>query len=461
MIVSSPERIVNPTSTRRSRILEHYRYAETVPGFSVSQSIGGPNGFFRVGPSAVCYGQSAGAVRPTVNGHALFDASPDVRNEGSTVVLPFDPDEVLDNLRYERYVSVSGWHAWVQESWIRDFYYSLRPILPVSMRKLLQKAYLRDWDAIRFPNWPVDRSVDYLFERLLVLAVRASGMDRLPFIWFWPDGYQACAIVTHDVETAVGRDFSEQLITIDDEYGIKSSFQIVPEERYSVPPAYLQMLRDRGCEINVHGLNHDGNLFRDRKTFLDKAKQINAYALRFGARGFRSPILYRNADWFQDLDFSYDMSVPNVARLEPQRGGCCTVMPYFLPGGLTELPITATEDYTLFHILKDYSTVLWKQQMGMIRDGHGLIHFIIHPDYVVDSHALDVYKALLQEINRLASDSDVWMTQPGAVDRWWRNRAEMNLVPDGRNWRIEGEGSEDAKVAYACLDGDRLAYEFD
>src|SRR2546425_12755629 len=35
-------------------------------------------------------------------------------------------------------------------------------------------------------------------------------------------------------------------------------------------------------------------------------------------------------EWFDALDFSYDMSVPNVAHLDPQRGGCCTVMPYFV-----------------------------------------------------------------------------------------------------------------------------------
>jgi len=44
--------------------------------------------------------------------------------------------------------------------------------------------------------------------------------------------------------------------------------------------------------------------------------------------------MYQNADWFQELNFSYDMSVPNVARLEAQRGGCCTVLPYALPGGI-------------------------------------------------------------------------------------------------------------------------------
>jgi nucleoside-diphosphate-sugar epimerase len=76
--------------------------------------------------------------------------------------------------------------------------------------------------------------------------------------------------------------------------------------------------------------------------------------------------MYRKADWFKYLCFAYDMSVPNVAHLEPQRGGCCTVMPYFLPGGMLELPLTTIQDYSLFHILQDYSLAVWKQQIQLI-----------------------------------------------------------------------------------------------
>jgi hypothetical protein len=55
-----------------------------------------------------------------------------------------------------------------------------------------------------------------------------------------------------------------------------------------------------------------------------------------------------------DLNDSFDMSIPNVARLDPQRGGCCTVLPFFI-GDIVELPVTTTEGYSLFHILGDYS----------------------------------------------------------------------------------------------------------
>src|SRR6185436_14464232 len=112
------------------------------------------------------------------------------------------------------------------------------------------------------------------------------------------------------------------------------------------------------------------------------------------AQGFRSAVLYRNVDWYDALEFSYDMSVPNVAHLDPQRGGCCTVFPYFV-AKILELPVTTTQDYSLFHIINDYSIDLWKQQIALIRKNHGLISVIIHPDYIIETRARRVYTDLL------------------------------------------------------------------
>jgi hypothetical protein len=95
----------------------------------------------------------------------------------------------------------------------------------------------------------------------MTLTLQASNESRIPFIWFWPEGYKACAIVTHDVETKAGRDQLDELMSIDESFGIRASIQIVPEKRYSVSRELLSMIRNRGFEVNVHGLDHDGNLF--------------------------------------------------------------------------------------------------------------------------------------------------------------------------------------------------------
>src|SRR4030095_13902574 len=108
----------------------------------------------------------------------------------------------------------------------------------------------------------------------------------------------------------------------------------------------------------------------------------------FECGGFRSGAMYREQRWYEAFGFAYDMSVPNVAHLEPQRGGCCTVMPYFV-GDILELPLTTLQDYSLFHILDDYSLTLWQRQIASIREQHGLITFLAHPDYLVDPGALE------------------------------------------------------------------------
>ena len=326
----------------------------------------------------ICYGQTTGNTSATVH-KPLWDASQHVASQEWTIVLPFDLTQVVDSLRYERYVKQSS-QWWLEEQWVKNIYYLLRPLLPTSLRRHIQKLALGGWDTIPFPRWPVDRSVDTLFEKLLVLTMHTLHLDRMPFIWFWPEGHTACAMLTHDVETLAGRDFTGRLMDLDEAYGVKASFQIVPEQRYNVSPAYLDAIQERGFEVCVQGLNHDGRLFGNYEVFLRCAKKINHYAQQFGALGFRSPILYRKVEWFKALCFSYDMSMPNVAHLEPQRGGCCTVMPYFLPGGMLELPLTTTQDYSLFHILEAYSLALWRQQISIILDGHGLMSFLIHPD---------------------------------------------------------------------------------
>jgi hypothetical protein len=166
-------------------------------------------------------------------------------------------------------------------------------------------------------------------------------------------------------------------------------------------------------------------------------------------------VLYRKQVWYDALKFSYDMSVPNVAHLDPQRGGCCTVMPYFL-GDILEIPVTTIQDYSLFNILNDYSISLWKQQIDIIMRKHGLMSFIVHPDYVMKPRELAVYKTLLDYLARLRQERAVWITTPGEVNRWWRQRAAMRLVESSEGWQIEGLGREQACIAYAAEEEGRL-----
>ena len=157
--------------------------------------------------------------------------------------------------------------------------------------------------------------------------------------------------------------------------------------------------------------------------------------------------MYRNLAWLHAFQFSYDMSVPNVAHLDPQRGGCCTVMPYFI-GDILELPLTTTQDYSLFHILQQRSLDLWKKQIAMIQERHGLISFIIHPDYVNEKWSSNLYDALLGYLAELRADHAVWMALPREVDRWWRARREMRLIQENGTWKISGTSG---RTRASCL----------
>jgi len=175
-------------------------------------------------------------------------------------------------------------------------------------------------------------------------------------------------------------------------------------------------------------------------------------------KGFRSPVLYRKQAWFDALEFDYDMSVPNTARLEAQRGGCCTVMPYFI-GDLVELPTTTAEDYTLFHILQDYTTEVWRRQLGTVLEFNGLFNLIAHPDYLIESRGRETYRRLLSEMRASAESHFVWCPLPRDAAAWWRARDKMSVVGEGTSLRVEGDETGRARVAFARLDGDRVMFE--
>ncbi|MBZ5676610.1 MAG: hypothetical protein LAP61_20420 [Acidobacteriia bacterium] len=432
-----------------SALVDFYRCPERM---TAGPSLHKQPGNFAFGFDASHNEQSAFSPLHTLESIDLTDSDRDV--------LPSSVNDLraVDDLRFERYLSKEdAGRSLLSSETLRRAYYCARPVLPDSLRKTLQRFSLRNWDKLPFPQWPVDTSVEQILEKRLLHSMKIGKLDRFPFIWFWPGGASAAAIITHDVETGAGAKFIPRLIDVDDEFGIQTSFQIVPERRYAVPRDLLDDIRRRRCEVNVHGLNHDGNLFRDRRTFLKQARLINQYVRTFGAEGFRSACMYRNVSWFEELDISYDMSVPNIAHLEPQRGGCCTVFPYFV-GRILELPLTTVQDYSLLHILRDYSITLWKRQIQLITAKHGLISFIVHPDYLLEERAMTVYRALLAHLSRLRCEKNIWFARPGEVNRWWRERSAMKLTLERGTWRISGQGREHARIAFASVKDGRVEY---
>ena len=140
---------------------------------------------------------------------------------------------------------------------LKKAYYLVKPIIPrrlqIAMRRLRARIKLRtDGHA-----WPIDE--------------KAGGH---PKNWQgWPDRKRFAFVMTHDVETEVGRDRCLELMRLDQEYGIVSSFNFVPE-RYDVSKELREHLVRHGFEIGIHDLKHDGKLFTSRSKFFESAKLI-------------------------------------------------------------------------------------------------------------------------------------------------------------------------------------------
>jgi len=434
-------------------IRDRYRCPDHIATYNLVGALDEKPGFFRFGSETLYGRRSNGRENFVENGNddQIPGALAKVENASS---LPFDVDEIVSNLQLERYLD-----SRVDRAFLKQLYYWFRPLTNQAIRKRVQRFHARKWQSTTFPHWPVDTTVEDLCEGLLLRGMQARGVTQVPFIWFWPRGASACVLMTHDVEGNVGKEFCAELLKIDHAFDLPAAYEVVPEERYRVDPAFRESLEDAGAEIVVQDLNHDGKLYDDKSEFLHRMERINGYAREFGASGFRAAVLYRNPEWYDALHFAYDMSIPNVAHLDPQRGGCCTVMPFFV-GSVLELPVTTTQDYTLLHILNDWSIDLWKDQIARILKKNGLISFIVHPDYIAQERALSVYRALLQHLSDLRQKNALWFALPKEINNWWRARSQMTIARKGSGWQIEGEGAENAVLAFARNERGKLTYQF-
>src|SRR5439155_1741248 len=129
-----------------------------------------------------------------------------------------------------------------------------------------------------------------------VRLYRQNGPER-----FWPLGRPFAFALTHDVETAEGQAFVRTVADLDASYGFRSSFNFVAED-YPLDKDLIDELRERGFEIGLHGLRHNGKTFRSHTDFLRQAKRINHHLRSLKAVGFRTPLTHRHPGWMQALD---------------------------------------------------------------------------------------------------------------------------------------------------------------
>lgn len=306
------------------------------------------------------------------------------------------------------------------------FYFALKPLLPFRLR-----WSLRRWHAQRAleiaPNiWPIDESAGFK-----------------PVGWpGWPGGKQFALILSHDVESEIGMKQSSALADFEEKLGFRSSFNFVPEGSYRTPDSLRSHLTQRGFEVGIHDLHHDGKLYSSRKSFQANAQRINRYIQEWGVVGFRSAFMLHRLEWLHDLDVLYDASTFDTDPMEPQPDAATTIFPFWVPRptnhrtpnsgagtprrnpspGYVELPYTLPQDSTLYLFLGEKTIDIWKRKVDWIVSRGGMVLLNLHPDYVafpgspesLGTYPLVFYRQLLEYIQQTYAGA-YWQALPRDV----------------------------------------------
>jgi hypothetical protein len=321
----------------------------------------------------------------------------------------------MSDLTRRNKIRLSDW-----EIFIRKVYFLLKPVIPKWMQITLRRKYVSGRRSFYADIWPID-------ERARFSPPGWPG---------WPEGKQFAVVLTHDIETREGQERCIQLATLEESLGFKSSFNFIARQ-YDVSSECQTRLREMGFEVGLHGLYHNGNLFKDRRTFERQVVEINRTLKEWKAAGFRCPSMYHNLEWIGELDIEYDSSTFDTDPFEPQPDGVGTIFPFRVKRrgenkGYLELPYTLPQDHTLFVIMGEKTIDLWKKKLEWIADCGGMALLITHPDYMdfsgkkdgVGEYPVKLYAELLEHI-RSTYAGKYWNVLPETLVRYWKTSYEI------------------------------------
>ncbi len=282
-------------------------------------------------------------------------------------------------------------------------YYQVRQYLPIKARQLFQKTRNRGLSSRG--HWYIPGALEEYSETL-----------SQPLNSLWPDSASHALVLTHDIEEQRGVSLVSKLAEIEESFGFRSSWNFVPY-KYNIDEGLIRDLKQNGHEIGIHGYNHDGRLFLSKATFDARVPKINQAIERYGAVGFRAPMVHRNLQWMQKLNIEYDASCFDVDPYQPMPGGVGGIWP-FSAGKFVELPYTLPQDHTLFVSLRETSNRIWRDKLQFIQRLHGMALMVTHPDYLDSPTRLAVYRDFL---SWMRDHSEPWHVLPKDVAKWFRN----------------------------------------
>jgi len=297
----------------------------------------------------------------------------------------------------------------IKFSFKQKFYYNfLRPIIPISIRQKIQHSYN---DKIKYK----ENFINSDFVDLIKKGFQNNDNEN-----FYPDNYKTAIILTHDVEEETGFNFIPKVIELEKELDFKSSWNIVPY-KYKIDMGIINLINNIGFEIGIHGYNHDGKLYYSEKFFNERVPFINEAIKKYGAVGFRSPMVHRNLRWLQKLNIEYDASCFDYDPFQPFPGGTGSIWP-FIAGKFVELPYTLPQDHTLFYVLDKKDILMWINKINWIVKNKGMILVLTHPDYLIDADHFQMYKDLLLYLKEIENS---WHCLPKVMTDWWKFREKI------------------------------------
>lgn len=304
---------------------------------------------------------------------------------------------------------------------LTNLYYFLKPMLPKNFRIRVRQWHAQALLSRHATTWPIDE---------------AAGTT--PAHWpGWPAGKQFAFVLTHDVESTRGIQRIPQLLELDRQFNLRSSFNLVPDGTYDIPPDLLSNITRNHFEVGVHGLKHDGKLYRSKRAFPAKAAEIRDYMRKWNSVGFRSPLMQHKLGWLNTLGCEYDSSTFDTDPFEPQPDGVGTVFPFWVPssttGGYVELPYTLVQDFTLFSILKKRDISYWTDKLDWLVERGGMALLNVHPDYMCfqgaaaqDEYPVSYYSDFLYYLTERYKGC-YWNALPRDVSRYYCNAVPEHL----------------------------------
>jgi len=281
----------------------------------------------------------------------------------------------------------------------------------------------------KFPHFPIEKSVE-LMRYIYIKALSIKSKKDIPYISFWPKGKFAFSI-THDCDTKSSFDNIEKIREIEKKYEMKSSWYIL-SNRYKIDLKKIKKLKKEGCEIGLHGYNHDTKLpFLKTEEIKHRISKASNLINSFKIKGFRSPCLLKNKRFLDIISnyFDYDSSTSDtdIRSVTAMRSGTCTVFPFFI-NKMVEIPITLAQDYRLIRLGKTKSQIfnIWREKIDFIEKINGSAVMLIHPDtHIFGSEKyLSVYDRILKYASK---KNNVWNSLPCEIAKWWRERNNSKI----------------------------------